>query len=96
MDAIEQCAVLNHLRDAPAVTTVVELLADIDDPRTFYNDLSRPVSRVYRAHSICQLFREFPSLSVKYLQKIWEEHNSLFLPSANALRLKLALHRLGG
>ena len=38
MDATEQCAVLNHLRDAPAVTTVVELLADIDDPKTFYND----------------------------------------------------------
>ena len=48
MDATEQCAVLNHLRDAPAVTTVVELLADIDDPKTFYNDLSRTVSRVYR------------------------------------------------
>ena len=96
MDATEQCAVLNHLRDAPAVTTVVELLADIDDPKTFYNDLSRTVSRVYGAHSLCQLFRELPSLSVEYLQKIWQEHNSLFLLSANALRLKLAVHQLGG
>ena len=33
---------------------------------------------------------------MEYLQKIWQEHNSLFLPSANALRLKLAVHRLGG
>ena len=78
------------------MTTVVELLADIDDPKTFYNDLSRTVSRVYGAHSLCQLFRELPSLSVEYLQKIWQEHNSLFLLSANALRLKLAVHQLGG
>ena len=96
MDATEQCAVLNRLRDVPAVTTVVELLADVNDPKTFYNDLSCTVSRVYGAHSLCQLFREFPSLSVEYLQKIWQKHNSLFLLSANALRLKLAVHRLGG
>ena len=53
MDATEQCAVLNHLSDAPAVTTVEELLADIEDPKSFYNDLSRTVSRVYGAHSLC-------------------------------------------
>ena len=33
---------------------------------------------------------------MEYLQKIWQKHNSLFLLSANALRLKLAVHRLEG
>ena len=64
MVATEQCAVLNHLSDAPAVTTVEELLADIEDPKSFYNDLSRSLEGL-QAHSLCQLFREFPSLSVE-------------------------------
>ena len=66
--------------------TVQEILDMYDDPEAYFMDEKRPVSELYKKHSLNQLKKEFRQISVMVINKIFNAHNGLFVPCVRALK----------
>ena len=66
--------------------TVQEILDMYDDPEAYFMDEKRPVSELYKKHSLNQLKKEFRQISVMVINKIFNTHNGLFVPCVRALK----------
>ena len=65
--------------------TVQEILDMYEDPEAYFMDEKRPVSELYKKHSLNQLKKEFRQISVMVINKIFSAHNGLFVPCVRAL-----------
>ena len=66
--------------------TVQEILDMYEDPEAYFMDEKRPVSELYKKHSLNQLKKEFRQISVMIINKIFNAHNGLFVPCVRALK----------
>ena len=66
--------------------TVQEILDMYEDPEAYFMDQKRPVSELYKKHSLNQLKKEFRQISVMVINKIFNQNNGLFVPCVRALK----------
>ena len=66
--------------------TVQEILDMYEDPEAYFMDEKRPVSELYKKHSLNQLKKEFRQISVMVINKIFNQNNGLFVPCVRALK----------
>ena len=66
--------------------TVQEILDMYEDPEAYFMDEKRPVSELYKKHSLTHLKKEFRQISVMVINKIFNLHKGLFVPCVRALK----------
>lgn len=66
--------------------TVQEILDMYEDPEAYFMDDTRKVSDLYKKHALAQLKKEFRTVHVNAINKIFNGNNFLFLPCVRVLK----------
>ncbi len=65
---------------------VQDILEMYDDPEQYFGNTQRSVSELYKKHSLCQLKKEFRTISAVVINKVFGQNNGLYYPSFKSLQ----------